>query len=424
MGNKAFMEAFREYREERMIKHEDLLNILKDVITATLRKKLKIEKKKGEEDPKDNFFVVVNPDLGDLEIWVDLEVVPDGVEYDPNRQIPLSQALEIDPDAEVGDEISKEMKIEELGRRYIAALKQHFDSKIAEYENKQIYNFFKDMEGELYTADVNHVRRDAVYLLDDEGRELIMPRSEMIPGERFRKDDTVRGVIKSVRMRNNKPEIILSRTDNRFLERLFEQEIPEIMDGIITINRVARIPGVKAKVAVSTFDDRIDPVGACVGIKGSRIHGIVRELRNENIDVINYTENPELFIQRALAPAKIQKIELDKENKEAKIYLKTEEISKAIGKKGSNINLASELTGYKLDIIREEDQEEEDIELTEFLDELEEWMVEAFHKIGLDTAKSVLEKDVDYLVRATGLERDTLLEIRRILEEEFKEGEK
>ncbi len=418
MENKEFVEAFREYREERLIKQEDLLAILKEVLTATLRKKLKIEKKKGEEPPEDNFDIIINPDKGDLEIWHYLEVVEDGVEYDPNKQIPLSEAKTIDPDAEVGEEISKEIKIEELGRRYIATLKQNFDNKVAEHEYLQIYNFFKDREGELYTADVNHVRRDAIYLLDDEAREIILPKDEMIPGERFRKDDTVRGVIKSVRMENNKPVIILSRTDNRFLERLFEQEIPEIMDGIITINRVARIPGTKAKVAVSTFDDRIDPVGACVGIKGSRIHGIVRELRNENIDVINYTENPELFIQRALSPAKIQKIELDKENKEAKIYLKSEEISKAIGKKGSNINLASELTGYKLDIIRE--QEEEDIELTEFLDELEDWMVEALHKIGLDTAKSVLEQDVDYLVKKTGLEEQTVLEIRRILEEEFK----
>ena len=418
MENKEFVEAFREYREERLIKQEDLLAILKEVLTATLRKKLKIEKKKGEDPPEDNFDIIINPDKGDLEIWHYLEVVEDGVEYDPNKQIPLSEAKTIDPDAEVGEEISKEIKIEELGRRYIATLKQNFDNKVAEHEYLQIYNFFKDREGELYTADVNHVRRDAIYLLDDEAREIILPKDEMIPGERFRKDDTVRGVIKSVRMENNKPVIILSRTDNRFLERLFEQEIPEIMDGIITINRVARIPGTKAKVAVSTFDDRIDPVGACVGIKGSRIHGIVRELRNENIDVINYTENPELFIQRALSPAKIQKIELDKENKEAKIYLKSEEISKAIGKKGSNINLASELTGYKLDIIRE--QEEEDIELTEFLDELEDWMVEALHKIGLDTAKSVLEQDVDYLVKKTGLEEQTVLEIRRILEEEFK----
>jgi N utilization substance protein A len=421
MENREFIEAFREYRDERMIKQEELLAILKEVLTATLRKKLKIERKKGEEPPEDNFDIIINPDKGDLEIWHYLEVVEDGVEYDPNKQIPLSEAQQIDPDAEVGEEISKEIKIEELGRRYISALKQHFDSKVAEHEYLQIYNFFKDREGELYTADVNHARKDAIYLLDDEGRELVMPRSEMIPGERFRKDDTVRGVIKSVKMKNNKPEIIFSRTDNRFLERLFEQEIPEIMDGIITINRVARIPGVKAKVAVSTFDDRIDPVGACVGIKGSRIHGIVRELRNENIDVINYTENPELFIQRALSPAKIQKIELDKEKKVANIYMKSDEISKAIGKKGSNINLASQLTGYNLNIIRE--QEEVDIELTEFLDELEEWIIEAFHKIGLDWAKSVLEQDVDYLVKKTGLEKDTILEVRRILEKEFEEDD-
>jgi len=420
MTNKEFVEAFREYREERMIKQEDLLAILREVLIATLRKKLKLVPKKGEEPPEDNFDVIINPDKGDLEIWHYLTVVEDGVEYDPNKEIPYSEAIKIDPDAEVGEEISKEIKIQDLGRRYIATLKQHFDSKVAEHEYLQMYNYFKDLEGQLYSADVNHARKDAIYLLDDEGRELIMPRDEMIPRkDRFRKDDTVRGVIKSVKMKNNKPEIILSRTDNRFLIRLFEQEIPEIADEIITINRVARIPGEKAKVAVSTYDDRIDPVGACVGIKGSRIHGIVRELRNENIDVIHYTDNPELFIQRALAPAKIQKIELDKENKTAKIYLKSEEIPKAIGKKGHNINLASDLTGYELNIIREYDEDVEyDIELDEFSNELEEWMIKALKEIGLETAKSVLEKDPEYLIKATGLEKETIKEIRRILQEE------
>ncbi len=421
MENKEFIEAFKEYKEDRLIDHAELLSILQHVLEATLRKKLGLVRKKGEEAPEDNFDVIINPDKGDLEIWIYLEVVPDGEPYDPNRQIPLSEAKKLDPEAEVGDEVAKEMKIQDLGRRYIATLKQHFDSKVAEHENIQVYNFFKELEGELYSADVNHIRRDAIYLLDDEGRELVLPKSEQIPSDRFRKDDTVRGVIKEVRMHNNKPLVILSRTDNRFLEKLFEQEIPEIMDGIITINRIARIPGEKAKVAVSSYDDRIDPVGACVGIKGSRIHGIVRELRNENIDVINYTDNDELLIQRALSPAKVQRMEVDKEAKRAKIFLRPEEISKAIGKKGVNIRLASMLTGYELDIMRE--QEEEDVELTEFADEIDEWIINEFKKIGLDTAKSVLEQDVDFLVKKTDLEEETIREVMQILRKEFEEEE-
>ncbi|NPA45949.1 MAG: transcription termination/antitermination protein NusA [Chlorobi bacterium] len=431
MGNKEFIEAFKEYKSERMISHSELLDILQEVLESTMRKKLGLIRKKGEEEqPEDNFDVIVNPDTGDIEIWVYLEVVPDGEEYDPNRQIPLSEARQIEPDAEVGEEISKEIKITDLGRRNIMRIKQLFDAKLSEYENKQVYDFFKDRVGELYTADVNHVRRNAVYLIDDEGHELIMPKEEQIPQDNFRKDDTVKGVIKSVDIVNNKPLVILSRTDNRFLEKLFEQEIPEIADSLITINRIARIPGVKAKVAVSTYDDRIDPVGACVGIKGSRIHGIVRELRNENIDVINYTDNTELFIQRALAPAKVVKIYLfeteeeDKEGnivkkKEADVYVKPDDISKAIGKNGVNVNLASMLTGWDINIKRFEENAEEDIELSEFEDEIDPYIIEAFQKIGLDYAKSVLEHDVDYLVKKTGLERKTIEEVMDILRKEF-----
>ena len=422
MGNKEFIEAFKEYKSERMIDHSQLLEILKTVLEATMRKKLGISKKK-EKNPdeviEDNFDVIVNPDKGDLEIWVYLEVVPDGEPYDPNRQIPLSEAKEIDPEAEVGDEVSREVKIQDLGRRYISALKQNFDSKIAEYENSQVFDFFKEREGELYVAEVNHIRPEGIYLLDDEGRELVLPKQEQIPQDRYRKDDTVRGVIKEVKMHNNKPLVIMSRTDNRFLERLFEQEIPEIMDGIISIRRIARIPGVKAKVAVSTYDDRIDPVGACVGIKGSRIHGIVRELRNENIDVINYTDNIELFIQRALSPAKVVDMEVDKEKKRAKVYVKNEDISRAVGKKGSNVILASQLTGYELDVLS--DIEEEDVELTEFADEIDEWIINEFKKIGLDTAKRVLEQDFDYLVKKTDLEEETVREVLNILKQEFDE---
>ena len=425
MGNKEFIEAFKEYKSERMISHNELLNILQEVLESTMRKKLGLVKKKGEEEPpEDNFDVIVNPDTGDIEIWLYLEVVPDGEEYDPNRQIPLSEARQIEPDAEVGEEISKEIKITDLGRRYIMRIKQLFDAKLAEYENKQVFDFFKDRVGELYTADVNHVRRNAIYLLDDEGHELIMPKEEQIPNDNFRKDDTVKGVIKEVEIVNNKPLVILSRTDNRFLAKLFEQEIPEIADNLITINRIARIPGTKAKVAVSTYDDRIDPVGACVGIKGSRIHGIVRELRNENIDVINYTDNTELFIQRALAPAKVVKIYLfegdEKNEPEADVYVKPDDISKAIGKNGVNVTLASKLTDWKINIKRYEENAEEDIELSEFEDEIAPSIIEAFQKIGLDYAKGVLEHDVDYLVKKTGLERKTIEEVMDILRQEFK----
>jgi len=310
-----------------------------------------------------------------------------------------------------------------LGRRNIMRIKQLFDAKLSEYENKQVYDFFKDRVGELYTADVNHVRRNAVYLIDDEGHELIMPKEEQIPQDNFRKDDTVKGVIKSVDIVNNKPLVILSRTDNRFLEKLFEQEIPEIADGLITINRIARIPGVKAKVAVSTFDDRIDPVGACVGIKGSRIHGIVRELRNENIDVINYTDNTELFIQRALSPAKVVKMYLYEEGEkgepEADVYVRPEDVSKAIGKNGVNVNLASMITGWRINVKRYEENAEEDIELSEFEDEIAPSIIKAFQEIGLDYAKSVLAHDVDYLVKKTGLERQTIEEVLDILRNEF-----
>ncbi len=429
MGNKEFIEAFKEYKEERLISHDELLNILQEVLESTLRKKLGIERKKGKdkdpeaEQPEDNFDVIINPDNGDIEMWVYYEVVDDDAEdFNPNRQIRLSDARKIDPEAEVGDEISKEVKIEDLGRRYVMRLKQLFDSKLTEYENKQVFDFFKDRVGEIYTAEVNHVRRNAVYLIDDEGHELVLPKEEQIPSDSFRKDERVKGVIKKVEIHNNKPLVVLSRTDNNFLKKLFEQEIPEIEEGLITVNKIARIPGVKAKVAVSTFDDRIDPVGACVGIKGSRIHGIVRELRNENIDVINYTDNEELFIQRAISPAKVVKLYLynnDKGEPEADIYVKPDDVSKAIGKKGVNVALASMITGRQLNIKRYEENAEEDIELTEFENEIAPSIIEAFRKIGLDYAKSVLEHDVDYLVRRTGLEEETVREVMDILREEL-----
>jgi N utilization substance protein A len=425
MNNKELVEAFLEFKDEKNIDKATILAILKDVISHALRKRNGIIKKKrdGSEPDEDNFDVIINPDRGDLDIWIYRTVVPDD-KYPINeyKEIHLSEAKKIDPNIEVGEEIDEPFQLVNLGRRAIIALKQNLENKLMEYDYVNLHKFFKDREGELYTAEVHHVRHNAVYLIDDEGNELVLPRDRQIPSDRFRKGDSVKGVIEKVDMKGNKPVVILSRTDNRFLEKLFEQEIPEVFDGLITVKKIARIPGEKAKVAVDTYDDRIDPVGACVGVRGSRIHGIVRELGNENIDVINYTDNDKLFIQRALGPVKIQRMELD-ENEEGKkiayIYMKPDEISKAIGKKGQNIRLATDITGYEIEIQREQD--DEDVELTEFSDEIDEWIIQEFKKIGLDTAKSVLGNDVDDLVRRTDLEEETILEVIRILKEEFEQ---
>ena len=423
MNNKELVEAFLEFKDEKNIDKATILAILKDVISHALRKRNGIVKKKrdGSEPDEDNFDVIINPDRGDLDIWIYKKVVPDD-QYPINeyQEIHLSDAKKIDPDVEVGDEIDEEFELVNLGRRAIIALKQNLENRLMEFDYINLHKFFKDREGELYTAEVHHIRPNAVYLIDDEGNELVLPRDRQIPSDRFRKGDNVRGVIEKVDMKGNKPVVILSRTDNRFLEKLFEQEIPEVFDGLITVKRIARIPGEKAKVAVDTYDDRIDPVGACVGVRGSRIHGIVRELGNENIDVINYTDNDKLFIQRALGPVKIQRLELG-ENEEGKktayVYMKPDEISKAIGKRGQNIRLATDITGYEIEIQREQD--EGDVELTEFSDEIDDWIIQEFKKIGLDTAKSVLANDVDDLVRRTDLEEETVLEVMRILKEEF-----
>jgi len=423
MNNKELVEAFLEFKDEKNIDKATILAILKDVISHALRKRNGIVKKKrdGSEPDEDNFDVIINPDRGDLDIWIYRTVVPDD-KYPINeyQEIHLSDAKKIDPDIEVGEEIDEEFELVNLGRRAIIALKQNLENRLTEFDYINLHKFFKDREGELYTAEVHHIRPNAVYLIDDEGNELVLPRDRQIPSDRFRKGDNVKGVIEKVDMKGNKPIVILSRTDNRFLEKLFEQEIPEVFDGLITVKRIARIPGEKAKVAVDTYDDRIDPVGACVGVRGSRIHGIVRELGNENIDVINYTDNDKLFIQRALGPVKIQRLELG-ENEEGKktayVYMKPDDISKAIGKRGQNIRLASDITGYEIEIQREQD--EGDVELTEFSDEIDDWIIQEFKKIGLDTAKSVLANDVDDLVRRTDLEEETVLEVMRILREEF-----
>ncbi len=408
MENIALIESFSEFKDDKLIDRVTLMAILEDVFRSALKKKY------GEDD---NFDIIVNPDKGDLEIWRNRIVVADGEVEDPNQEISLTQARKIEPDFEVGEDVSEEVKLMDLGRRSILALRQNLIAKIHEHDNTNIYKQFKDLEGEIYTAEVHHIRHRAIILLDDEGNEIILPKDRQIPSDFFRKGENVRGIIESVELKGSKPQIIMSRTAPVFLEKLFEQEIPEVFDGLITVKKVVRIPGEKAKVAVDSYDDRIDPVGACVGMKGSRIHSIVRELGNENIDVINYTSNDQLFITRALSPAKIVSIKLDEENKRAEVILKPEEVSKAIGRGGHNIRLAGQLTGYEIDVFR--DGGEEDVELTEFSDEIEDWVIAEFAKIGLDTAKSILEQDVNDLVRRTDLEEETVLQVIQVLKNEF-----
>lgn len=404
------IESFSEFKDDKMIDRVTLMAILEDVFRSALKRKF------GEDD---NFDIIINPDKGDLEIWRNRVVVADGEVEDENSEISLSEAQKIEPDYEVGEDVAEEVKLIQLGRRAILALRQNLIAKIHEHDNTNIFKQFKELEGELYNAEVHHIRHRAIILLDDEGNEIIMPKDRQIPSDFFRKGENVRGVIESVELRGNKPNIILSRTSPKFLEKLFEQEIPEVFDGVIQVKAVVREPGEKAKVAVDSYDDRIDPVGACVGVKGSRIHGIVRELGNENIDVINWTTNTQLYIARALSPAKIVSMTVDEENKKAEVRLNPEEVSKAIGRRGHNIRLAGKLTGYEIDVIRE--GVEEDVELTEFSDEIEGWVIEEFRKIGLDTAKSVLEQDVADLIKRTDLEEETVIEVVSILRSEFED---
>ncbi|MBT5787710.1 transcription termination factor NusA [Flavobacteriaceae bacterium] len=408
MENLALIESFSEFKDEKFIDRVTLMSILEEVFRNTLKKKY------GTDD---NFDIIINPDKGDLEIWRNRIVVENGEVEDPNEEIELSEAQKIEPDFEVGEDVSEEVKLADLGRRSVLALRQNLVARIHEHDNTIIYKQFIDLVGEIYTAEVHHIRNRVVILLDDEGNEIILPKDRQIPSDFYRKGDNVRGIIESVELKGTKPSIIMSRTAPRFLEKLFEQEIPEVFDGLITIKKAVRVPGEKAKVAVDSYDDRIDPVGACVGMKGSRIHGIVRELGNENIDVINYTNNTQLLITRALSPAKVTSVKIDEETKRVEVMMDPSEVSKAIGRGGFNIRLAGQLTGYEIDVYRE--GMEEDVELTEFSDEIEAWIIAEFKKAGLDTAKSVLEEDIEDLIKRTDLEEETISDVRKILSAEF-----
>ena len=410
MDNLTLIESFSEFKDDKLIDRVTLMAILEEVFRSALRRKY------GDDE---NFDIIINPDKGDLEIWRNRIVVEDDNVEDDNLEIGLTEARKIEPDFEVGEDVSEEVKLIDLGRRSILALRQNLTAKIHEHDNTNVYKKFKELEGEIYTAEVHHIRHKAIILLDDEGNEIVMPKDRQIPSDFFRKGDNIRGVIESVELIGTKPSIILSRTSPVFLEKLFEQEIPEVFDGLTTIKKVVRIPGEKAKVAVDSYDDRIDPVGACVGMKGSRIHGIVRELGNENIDVINYTNNLQLFITRALNPARINSMKIDEDNKRVEVILNPEEVSKAIGRGGHNIRLAGQLTGYEIDVFRE--GVEEDVELTEFSDEIDSWIIEELAKAGLDTAKSVLEQDAEDLVKRTDLEEETINDVLKILKEEFED---
>lgn len=375
-----------------------------------------IIKKYGSDE---NFDLIINPEKGDLEIWRNREIVKNGTVEDENEQIALSDALKIEDDFEVGEDVSEEIKLESFGRRSVLSLRQNLVGRIMEIEKDAIYQKYKVRIGEVINAEVYQIWKREILLVDDDDNEVVMPREHQIPGDFFKKGDSVRAVVAAVELRNNTPRIILSRTAPEFLERLFEQEVPEIYDGLITIKKIVRSPGERAKVAVESYDDRVDPVGACVGMKGSRIHSIVRELRNENIDVINWTENEELLMARSLSPAKVSSITLKGESARAEVYLKPDQVSLAIGKGGNNIKLAGLLTGYEIDVFREDDESEEDVELMEFSDEIDEWILKEFIKIGCDTARSVLDLDEEGLISRTDLEAETVKEVIRILKKEL-----
>lgn len=410
MENLNLVETFSEFKEFKNIDRTTMMRILEEVFRHLLNKKY---------GASDNYDIIVNIDKGDLEIWRSRTIVEDGAVEDDNTEIEYSEAIKIEPDFEVGEEVYEQVKLLDFQRREILAIRQHLNSKILEYEKENIFEKYKEKVGEIITGEVYQVWRKEMLVLDEEGIELVLPKSEQIPADHYKKGDSIRAVVSAVEMRNASPIIYISRTSPMFLERLFELEVPEIYDGLITIKNIVRMPGERAKVAVETYDDRIDPVGACVGLKGARIHGIVRELRFENIDVINFTSNIQLYIARSLSPAKITSIKIVEEEKRAEVYLKPDQVSLAIGKGGHNIRLAAKLTGYEIDVFRDSSPDFEDVDIQEFDDEIDQWIIDEFKKIGLDTAKRVLELPVDELASRTDLEEETINEVIRILKSEF-----
>lgn len=411
MSNLGLVDSFAEFKEFKNIDRATMMRVLEDVFRSMLRKKY------GADE---NFDVIINTENGDLEIWRSRQIVEDADVEDPNTQIGISEAKRIEEDFEVGEDAIEQVFLKDFGRRQILTARQTLMSKILELEKDEVYRKYKDRLGEIINGEVYQIWKKEIMILDDEGNELLLPKPEMIPSDFYKKGDAIKCVVSRVDMINGNPKIILSRTAPEFLERLFELEVPEILDGLITIKKIVREPGERAKVAVESYDDRIDPVGACVGMKGSRIHGIVRELRNENIDVINYTNNLKLYIQRALSPAKLSSMEVDEEKKRVSVFLKPDQVSLAIGKGGHNIKLAGRLTGYEIDVFRDaEDEVEEDIDLDEFSDEIDSWIIDELKGIGLDSAKSVLNVSDEDLVRRTELEEETIAEIKKILRSEF-----
>jgi len=409
MDNLALIESFGDFKDEKGISKIDLMAIIEDSLKTLLKKRY---------DSDDHFDVIVNPDKGDFQIFLNKKIVEDQMSEDDDLEIEISEAKKIDPTFEVGEEFTQEIPLAQLGRRNILTLKQILATKLQEHNNAAMYEMFKDRIGEVIVGEVHHIRGKQVIVLDDEGNEYILPKENQIPTDFFKKGESVRAVIEKVDFKGSKPQIIVSRTAPKFLEKLLELEIPEILDGTIILKKAVRIPGEKAKIAVDALDERIDPVGACVGVKGSRIHGVVRELRNENIDVIQWSKNPEVLVKRALGGVEINKVEINEEDHYALVYAPVEEISKIIGKQGQNIKLASWLTDYEIDVYREK-QEDDDVELKEFDDEIEQWIIDEFTKVGLDTARSILDKDTDALLNLVDLEEETIEEVKTILKEEL-----
>ena len=412
METVGLIESFQEFKEFKNIDRETMMRILEDVFRGM------IQKKYGSDD---NYDFIINIDKGDLEVWRNRTIVELGEVEDENREISYSEAIIIEPDFEVGEEVSEEVKLLDFGRRAVLSVRQNLISKVLDIEKEDLYEKYKDLVGTIVTGEVYQVWKREILILDDEENELILPKLEQIPTDYFKKGDNVRAVVLRVEMRNNNPSIVLSRTSSVFLERLFEAEVPEVFDGLITIKKIVRVPGERAKVAVESYDERIDPVGACVGMKGSRIHGIVRELGNENIDVINFSGNDSLFISRALSPAKITSIKLDKDTGKAEVYLKPDQVSLAIGKGGFNIKLAGKLTDYEIDVYRDNDEEIDDVSLDEFSDEIEAWVLKELKAIGCDTARSVIDITVEELMRRTDLEEETINNVVSILKDEFED---